>query len=509
MKKIGIIGFFVDDLNLQINNFLNNFYFENLNHQFIFYIFTNKIDYCKNTFCSLNPLSFNINFIYYPHNIKPFYLFNQYQFIEDLLNNLEDDLNSIYLFNPTSLLNKKEFLNIISDSNKLILNKSEFNNNNNTENNISFGGDFNKFKSFISCFTMILSKEKEKENYFININNLFCALLISPNFHINNNIIKKIRNDIYNINFERIKYESPKLIIKTNGGFGNNLFQVFCGLSLAYKFNRIPYLVYDSNYIDNIKKTGNTYRPSIHKYYLLDKIQKIELSHLEKLQKNIYKENGFNYNLDINNFFINNQNSDIIELEGYFQSTFYFREFFHKIYNDLFLKLKFDVINSFKKEQNYTYVGIHIRGGDYLKHKDFHLNLSSSYYLNILNNHLDYNNTTKNKDFKFIIFTDDKHHALSLNLFNENHNFIFASDFINCNPNIKSSSYKHLDEFELFLFGQMDIMICANSSFALWSSYLSDSQKIFIPNKWFVPNDPFVDIPQLTLNNKYNIINYY
>lgn len=530
-SSVCIISFLVGDLNLQINNFVNNFIHNQNNISFTFYIFTDNIENCKNNnnINNNNNNNNNINnifYFYYPHTLQPFYLFNQFQFIESLFHpDLAIGYDSIFLFNPVHIIRINRFKEVISDcKNKLIL----FNTDIDTSNIIpTFGGDTHKFISFIKTFTIILSKEKEKENYSINISNLINSL--NKNYEINNNVIKRTRRDIYNLNFERIKYNQPMIIIKTSGGLGNNLFQVFCGLGLAYKFNRVPYIIYDKKYIEKMKKSGNTFRTSINKYYLTDLIGKVDSDQfdLNNTNKAIYQESEFNYNREIDDFFMENQHKHIIELNGYFQSTLYFKDYLNEIKNNnIFFKLKEEAnttihtlktssitslitspITSPTEQNNKKYIGIHIRGGDYLNHKDFHLNLQASYYLNILNHHYDYNNLEEMKDTIFFIFTDDKKHASSLNLFSTEHKFFFVSDLIE--SNIIHTDYKNLDEFELFLFGQMDVMICANSSFALWASYLGDSPRVFIPNKWFVPNNPFVDISQLTLDSvRYNISNF-
>jgi hypothetical protein len=89
------------------------------------------------------------------------------------------------------------------------------------------------------------------------------------------------------------------------------------------------------------------------------------------------------------------------------------------------------------------------------------------------------------------------------------HTYSFIDEEINEFIPSSESYLIHLDEFDFYLLSKMNIMVCANSSFALWSSYISDAELICIPDRWFVPNDPYVDISLLTLpSKKYMIISH-
>jgi len=123
-------------------------------------------------------------------------------------------------------------------------------------------------------------------------------------------------------------------------------------------------------------------------------------------------------------------------------------------------------------------VGIHIRGGDYLRDKSGIGNLSSKYFLNCINE--------LGPDQEILwIFTDDPPYAQHL------------MDRIGYQYKIIDIQRK-LSAFEtMLLFASTRKIIISNSTFAWWSAYLSNSAIVFCPQKWFQGLDDPIDlIPQ-------------
>ena len=266
--------------------------------------------------------------------------------------------------------------------------------------------------------------------------------------------------------------------IKTCGGLGNLLFQIFNGISLSIKYNRQIY--FENNY-------------NLSKYKIFNNINQNKI-----INNNIIKfeEKEFKYN------FINlNENNNYI-IHGYFQSYKYFYEYFNEIKKKLYID--FDLINKIKTEYckfNKKTISIHIRLGDYLNLQNIYVILSFEYYKKILSNfNLD--------DYQIIIFTNDKYNSKKiLNNLNLN-NFIYSDEIKIYSNQIKIDS----DENDFYKLCLTDIHICANSTFSLMACYINEiynfieDSKYYIPKNWFEKEGPDYDILDFKLNDKFIII---
>ncbi len=483
LKNLAIISFLQGNLSQFLPNLLS--IFNNLNPSFNFHLFIFSDN--KNLLISENP---NIHLIYIQNYFQPHNSFFQTKFIID--NKLILSSFDFLFVLPPNLLSY-DFLNSFHFVNSLIYFKK------NKKNDLMTGGNKLLFFDIIEYIDNKIDELRINENYNIDYEKyLLEYYLKNYDKMISMDMIESIQYEIESFNLK------PKsLIIKTCGGFGNLLFQILCGLALSIKFNRIPYITYIENY-KNIQNPTIAYRSSPLRYYLFDKILKVPFNPNEQ-HINQFNENQFSYNENINEYFENNSDKDILYLNGYYQSTLYFREYFNEIKNKYFdFRIKKET-NKFKRiikmgREHRKFVSLHIRGTDYIKHSHFHLNLSKNYYLNILYNHLKINEDPSK--YIFIIFTDDKEYVKKLNLFENNNNieYYYIDDIF------LDQKYKNMEEFELFLMSEMDIIICANSSYSLMASYFSNAETIFIPNKWFVPDKPFVNIPEFTLPNKNYLI---
>ena len=167
--------------------------------------------------------------------------------------------------------------------------------------------------------------------------------------------------------------------------------------------------------------------------------------------------------------------------EGYWQS--------HKYYLDI----KSDIIKAFEfpKPNNYNEhmaleitssnsVGIHIRRGDYLNHKDFKGICNLDYYHRAINDLL-----SKSKYYHFYIFSND------IQWCKEN-----VQPLINNNKVIYVTENKGKDSFwDMYLMSKCKNLIIANSSFSWWGAFLNTNvSNIYAPEKW---------------NNKYSVNEIY
>jgi len=181
-------------------------------------------------------------------------------------------------------------------------------------------------------------------------------------------------------------------------------------------------------------------------------------------QKHFIQEKSFSFEPG---FFGIPDNSDIA---GYFQSEKYFKNYKNELlkeftfYHDI--KNKAEDIRSLTKE---PVISLHIRLGDYLYLPNSHPVCSLEYYKNALD--------ALPKDVLIFIFSDDIIKAKEMFSFIEQkHVFPETND-------------KYID---MCLMNMCDYHIIANSSFSWWGAWLSNSQKIIAPSKWFggAPNMP-------------------
>jgi glycosyltransferase involved in cell wall biosynthesis len=270
-----------------------------------------------------------------------------------------------------------------------------------------------------------------------------------------------------------------KIIVNTQGGLGNLLFEIANGLSLSIDNNIEMCIIYNSE----DEKRGTVFR-----HRIFDNIYRIK--NINDIKLITINENNYMYN-KIENI---KSNKNYI-LNGYFQSLYYFKHNFNKI-NDILDKYYLDIAKTIFKKLNLEKIitiAVHFRYTDYLE-DNYHYNLPEEYYLNILNEiygeYLD-----QDVEIKILIFTDD------INIFKENNsniiniynNILYVNDIID----------RQNDETDMFLISLCDYIICANSTFSLWGSYFSDNKtKVYLPDKWFKEDGPKYDITEFVLDSE-------
>lgn len=254
-----------------------------------------------------------------------------------------------------------------------------------------------------------------------------------------------------------------KIVVKTYGGLGNQLFQYAAGLYFSKILNS-PIYIDDTFYLKKIK--NNTHR----KFHLNTVVNNINL--LSLLEKKIF---FILLKLKLDNLFFQIINDQKIEkmiatssqkgtlyLDGYFQNFKPIISIEKNLKNTILIKK----INRVIKNS----ISIHIRRGDYLKKEntDYFNLLDINYYLKAINKLKEYININ---DFKIYVFSDDiewckKNLKLEMNtVYMENQNEL--DDFYamaNCNHNI-----------------------IANSTFSWWAAFLNKNQnkKVVAPKKWY------------------------
>lgn len=246
------------------------------------------------------------------------------------------------------------------------------------------------------------------------------------------------------------------ITINICGGLGNQLFQIFSGITYASKTNQ-DFCINEYHY--------NTDDPNITKRYtywenilLFLKDRVISRQILDSEKKII--EESFSYKeLPLYD--------EDVSILGFFQSYKYLDRFLINRYLD------FDEDNN-KKYKNIC--SIHFRFGDYKKYSDYHFLLDESYYIPAVEF------MVRNRKSKFLLFyeEDDKLEVKRI-----------MKQVIHNVPGIiiKKIDTNIPDYEQLIIMSKCDSNIIANSTFSWWGAYLNDNpDKIVIrPLKWFGP----------------------
>ena len=242
------------------------------------------------------------------------------------------------------------------------------------------------------------------------------------------------------------------------GGLGNQLFELFAGLSKAIDENKTISIYLLQNvrpfYFNNLFKTLNK--------YVLNNID-------NSINSKIYYYEPFFHYSKIP------ENAEIIN--GFYQSEKYFSHNYDKIIDMLKIKNM--------QEKNKLYfkktIAVHFRIGDYLeaRHINRHGILQPSYYFNAL---CELSTKINVNEYKFVIFSEkcnDEHINKYIEILNLPIEFIKIYDII---PNL--TEYE-----ELLYMSNCDHFIIANSTYSWWGAYLSNNKNkiVICPNDWFGP----------------------
>lgn len=273
------------------------------------------------------------------------------------------------------------------------------------------------------------------------------------------------------------------VIISFTSGLGNQLFQYFFGESLKIKHQNIEIKYLNSLLPPDQIKLWDIFdinlemipRGDVDGVNIFFKFNKFIFVNLIKVLIKLKINKYFNVVADVdfirdNKLFLNNKSNYIFY--GYWQNTRYFNNNFFKIKSTLNFKKKLNLrtLHSCLKTPQ-TIVGVHIRGGDYLKNKNKNIfyNVNKEYYVkNILSMNKKLNNPI------FIFFTDDLNYLNKL-IPKLNINHLYIQDL--CDDRNDDFQYLTL----------CDHFIIPNSTFSLWAAYFSNNKnkKIIVPTNWF------------------------
>jgi len=288
------------------------------------------------------------------------------------------------------------------------------------------------------------------------------------------------------------------IIVKLQGGLGNQMFQYAFGKYLEKEFKKKVF--YDLTFYNQSQEKGITTRNF--ELGIFD----LKINALPLIFSKIFDSNSINYKftylfskafrklfyikhiydsdelIDIKYEAFSKQNA-ILFFVGYWQNFIYTESIWDDLKKDFYFaslpsKFNQDLINEIKSQNS---VSIHIRRADYLENKNinFHGICSLEYYFSAI----DYIKR-KTSNPHFYVFSDDIEWAQT-HLVNNNN-----ITFVNHNNG--------LDSFEdLRLMKNCKHNIIANSSFSWWGGWLNENQNkiIIAPEKWYIDpinNEKFI-----------------
>lgn len=268
-----------------------------------------------------------------------------------------------------------------------------------------------------------------------------------------------------------------QLIVKFNGGLGNQMFQWAFGYALEKSTGVKTF--FDMSFFE--KKYARPYELDIFNLrarFVEDFWLKLKLKILWKMRKNLKGKPFWGLNYYNEPHFEFDKRAFRIKpntfIEGFFQSEKYFDEYENEIREAFTFKIKPEKFNQYLIEQmkESNSVSVHIRRGDYVEKKRYqqaYATCSLDYYKRGVEFI-----AQKHENPKLFVFSDD------IQWVKANWNLPYETVFVDNNSGDKSFE-------DMRLMSNCKHNIIANSSFSWWGAWLNkNEQKIVIaPKKWF------------------------
>ena len=269
-------------------------------------------------------------------------------------------------------------------------------------------------------------------------------------------------------------------IINLNGGLGNQLFQYSFGMAIKYQYdidvkfcdkflNPRQLCIKDIFDVEVPIAVSDDFKNTIGKIFINDQFRDYFLRIIKKLGiSNLQNFIIENYNKPYNNLpYLNNK-----FFFGYWQNFNFFYPNLNKIKNNLKFKHPLNRSNEiFNLTNSYSnIVCLHMRLGDYKDAKNLKIfsKISIDYYHNAIS-------TFKKKLNKpiIILFSDQLNKAIDI--------------LADIDDLIPSTKLNFISKNDFQLMSMCDSYIFSNSTFSLWSAYLSQTKNIYYirPNTWF------------------------
>ncbi|MDO9000766.1 MAG: alpha-1,2-fucosyltransferase [Bacteroidota bacterium] len=276
------------------------------------------------------------------------------------------------------------------------------------------------------------------------------------------------------------------IIVKIQGGLGNQLFQFALALALKTK-NPNEKIGVDLTYYKTKNKRITERKSFIHAFNI-DSFPEATFKELNKTNPLQTIKKLFSKEKKI---LIINENSTLFLpsilscdtntfLNGYWQSYKYFEEINSVIKKQFSLKISLSVESEEQKKiilKTPTSIGIHIRRGDYLsKYSEIYNQLNLDYY------------------YKGVAYVQKNLNVEKISL------FLFSDDIEWCKQNFKTTEEVYFienastkpDYEDLSLMSYCTHNIIANSSYSWWGAWLNTNENkiIIAPSKWYNNQEP-------------------
>jgi len=267
------------------------------------------------------------------------------------------------------------------------------------------------------------------------------------------------------------------IVVKINGGLGNQMFQYAFGKCLAIKHNTV--LMLDLSWFKNCKERKFELDNLNIQYEKCNSAENKRLKGFKRIFFRIFKnpeksclhvtEKYFHFDSAMLNL------PDNVYIDGYWQSEKYFKEIENIIRQDFSFKLPAEGKNKELLEQilSTNSVSLHIRRGDYITDpsvNDVHGSCSLEYYDKAVKYIIE-----KIDDPHFFIFSDEPEWAKE--------NLSIPYPMIIIDNNDKNSGHE-----DIRLMSNCKHNIIANSSFSWWGTWLNNNPDkiVLAPEKWFL-----------------------
>lgn len=265
------------------------------------------------------------------------------------------------------------------------------------------------------------------------------------------------------------------IIIRIQGGLGNQLFQYAAARNLAEQEGaelKLDLLSFHSGQVRNLELSAFNFEPlqaslkEIKQFSRFPQLYRHNPVLFSKLGRHIYREPFYHFDSNFLNL------KDPVYLDGFFQSEKYFKAIEDIIRKEFIVKAELvkhltEIINQWKDKET---VSVHIRRGDYTQKKylAYHGLLTAEYFnqsIKIISEKINHPH--------FCFFSDD------INWVKKNINITASHTFI--------SDFTKTAIEDFYLMSQCKHNIIANSSFSWWAAWLNNNPKknIIAPQKWF------------------------
>lgn len=250
------------------------------------------------------------------------------------------------------------------------------------------------------------------------------------------------------------------------GGLGNQLFQIATTLALAWKRNLKPVFL-DRPWT----RLGETLE---YNKTILRHLTWLSGSDFNKISFETFDQPSFGF-CEFPLF------TESILINGYFQSWRFFEDVKDRIREEIIYLSEEDkalIEKSWSQiHKTEIIIAVHVRRGDTIPNSWYHTLIPNSYYEKAMN-HL--KEVYKDENISFCIFSDDLEWCKKEPLFS------------NCTFFSSGTAY-----IDLIGMSRCSALIIGNSTFSWWAAYLSGSEHVVYPDKWFGPGNSHLDISGL------------